>query len=150
MKAKIMLSILFATFLLLSNISVTANEIQSNVKPDTTQKSMEDQLVVVWTSGDKEVAMNMILMYTYNAKKYEWWKDITLLIWGPSQEILSEDKELQDYVSKIQDAGVKVLACKACANNCGVAGNLSDLGIEVKYTGKDLTEFIKNRKVVTF
>lgn len=150
MKAKITLSILFVTFLLLSNISVTANESQSNVKPDTTQTSKEEQLVVVWTSGDKEVAMNMILMYTYNAKKRDWWEDVTLLVWGPSQKILTEDKELQDYVKKIQDAGVKVLACKACADNYSVADKLSELGIEVKYTGKDLTEFIKNRKVVTF
>jgi len=150
MKAKIILTIAFAAFVLAGSISAAASESQSNVKPDTTQAAMEDQLVVVWTSGDKEVAMNMVLMYTYNAKKQEWWQDVTLLIWGPSQEVLTENKEVQDYVKKIQEAGVKVMACKACANICGVAGNLTELGIEVKYTGQDLTEFIKNRKVVTF
>jgi len=150
MKAKIILTIAFATFVLAGSISASGSESQSNVKPDTTQAAMEDQLVVVWTSGDKEVAMNMVLMYTYNAKKQEWWQDVTLLIWGPSQEVLTENKEVQDYVKKIQEAGVKVMACKACANICGVAGNLTELGIEVKYTGQDLTEFIKNRKVVTF
>ncbi|MDZ7775270.1 MAG: DsrE family protein [Bacteroidales bacterium] len=150
MKTKIALSILFVTFLLCSNVNVAANEIQSNNKPDTTQSATEDQLVVVWTSGDKEVAMNMVLMYTYNAKKYDWWEDITLLVWGPSQKILTTDKEVQEYIKKIRDVGVTVLACKACANKYGVANKLSELGLEVKYTGKDLTDFIKNRKVITF
>jgi len=27
------------------------------------------KLLVVWTSGDRDVAMNMVFMYTYNAKK---------------------------------------------------------------------------------
>ena len=51
-----------------------------------------EKLVVVCTSGDRDVALKMVFMYTFNAKKYEWWKEITLLIWGPSSKLLSEDK----------------------------------------------------------
>ncbi|RXQ91588.1 DsrE family protein [Ancylomarina salipaludis] len=109
-----------------------------------------DKLVVVWTSGDKDVAMKMVFMYTYNARKQGWWDDVTLLVWGPSSKLLSEDKDLQDYVNKMRDAGVHVMACKACADQYGVADKLQDLGITVKYAGQDLTKFIKERKVVTF
>ena len=34
----------------------------------------QDHLVVVWSSGDPEVAHKMVFMYTYNAKKNGWWK----------------------------------------------------------------------------
>ena len=109
-----------------------------------------DKLVVVWTSGDKDVAMKMVFMYTYNAKKQGWWDDVTLLVWGPSSKLLSEDKDLQDYVNKMLDAGIHVMACKACADLYGIADKLQDLGVTVKYAGQDLTKFIKERKVVTF
>ncbi|MUP15921.1 DsrE family protein [Ancylomarina euxinus] len=112
--------------------------------------SEADKLVVVWTSGDKDVAMKMVFMYTYNAKKQAWWDDVTLLVWGPSSKLLSQDKDLQDYVKKMMESGVHVMACKACADEYGVADQLIELGITVKYAGQDLTEFIKERKVVTF
>jgi len=115
-----------------------------------TEMSEADKLVVVWTSGDKEVAMKMVFMYTYNAKKQAWWDDVTLLVWGPSSKLLSQDKDLQEYVNKMMESGVHVMACKACADQYGVADQLSELGITVKYAGKDLTKFIKERKVVTF
>jgi len=107
-------------------------------------------LVVVWTSGDKEVAMKMVFMYTFNAKKYEWWDDITLLVWGPSSILLSEDKELQDYVKSMLDSGIKVLACKGCADQYGISDELKQIGVTVRYTGEDLTNFIKEGHVITF
>ena len=122
-----------------------ANEESKEVKIDG-----KDKLVVVWTSGDREVALKMVFMYTFNAKKYGWWKDITLLVWGPSSKLLSEDKELQDYIKEMDKLGVNLLACKGCADLYGVSDKLTELGITVKYTGTDLTEFIKENHVVTF
>ncbi|MFC2107401.1 DsrE family protein, partial [Bacteroidota bacterium] len=117
---------------------------------DTTEIANKEKLVVLWTSGDKEVAMKMVFMYTYNAKKYKWWKDITLLIWGPSAKLLTEDKDLQDYVMKMKEIGVNLLACKGCADLYGISEKLEEIGVTVKYTGTDLTEFIKERHVITF
>ncbi len=110
----------------------------------------EDKLVVVWTSGDREVALKMVFMYTLNSRKFGWWDDVTLVVWGPSAKLLSEDKELQDYIGKIGDAGVTLKACKACADMYGVSEKLEALGIEVKYMG-ELTDYIKEgRNVLTF
>jgi hypothetical protein len=103
----------------------------------------QDKLVVLWTSGDREVALKMAFMYTYNAKKYGWWKDITLVVWGPSSKLLSTDKELQDYMKKIMDTGTTVLACKGCSDLYGVSKQLEDLGITVKYIGVELTTYLK-------
>ncbi len=101
------------------------------------------KLLVIWTSADREAANNMVFMYTFNAKKNGWWKDIRLLIWGPSQKLLVQDGELQDYLKKMKDAGIELLACKACADGYGVAADLQKLGVEVKYTGVTLTEMLK-------
>lgn len=150
MNKKILISLVMS-FMLMMSTNIIAMETQDNkTTKDTTEICEKDKLVVVWTSGDKEVAMKMVFMYTYNAKKYEWWKDITLLVWGPSAKLLSEDKELQDYVKEMSEIGVNLLACKGCADQYGVSEKLEEIGVTVKYTGVDLTNFIKERHVVTF
>lgn len=136
-------------FMLSCGLTTFAQDEKSD-KMEEMKLTKEDKLTVVWTSGDRDVAIKMVFMYTYNAKKYGWWKDITLLVWGPSSKLLSEDKELQDYVKKMKEEGVNILACKACADMYGVADKLTELGIKVKYAGVDLTNFIKDTHVVTF
>ena len=38
-------------------------------------------LVVLWTSGDREVALKMVFMYTLNAKLKGWWEEVILIVW---------------------------------------------------------------------
>lgn len=102
------------------------------------------KLLVVWTSGDRDVAMNMVFMYTYNAKKNDWWENIRFIIWGASTKLLSEDKELQKEIQKMKEIGVEILICKACADIYGVSESFQNLGLEVKYVGKDLTDMLKS------
>jgi hypothetical protein len=109
-----------------------------------------EKLVVLWTSGDRDVALKMVFMYTYNAQINKWWDDITLVVWGPSAKLLTEDAELQEYLGKIIEAGVTVKACKGCADQYGVSDQLEELGITVLYIGKELTDYIKDgRKMLT-
>lgn len=102
-----------------------------------------EKLVVLWTSGDKEVAVKMVFMYTLNSKLREWWKDVSLIVWGPSSRLLSDDAELQEYMARIIKAGVEVMACKACTDMYGVSGKLEEMGIEVKYMGLPFTQILK-------
>jgi len=112
---------------------------------------VNEKLVVVWTSGDKEVAKNMVFMYTLNAKKRSWFDDVTFIVWGPSSELLSNDEELQGIVKEMIDEGVKLEACLRCAENYGVVQRLKDLGIDVKLMGEPLSNYLKeDRKVITF
>lgn len=111
----------------------------------------EGHLIVLWTSGDVEVAKNMVFMYTLNAKLHGWWDEITFIVWGPSSKVLIQENELQTQIKKFIDEGIKVEACRACADNYGVADQLSTLGIDVKYMGEPLTDYIKSDdKVITF
>jgi hypothetical protein len=109
------------------------------------KSSKPEGLVVLWTSGDKEVALKMAFMYSLNSKRFKWgWKDVTLVVWGPSSKLLDEDRELQEYLSRMKEAGVKLLACKKCSDLYRVSDGLRRLGVEVKYMGKLLTEFLRN------
>lgn len=110
-------------------------------------EKMEDnssKLAVLWTSGDPDVAEKMAFMYTYNAKKQGWFDEVVLIVWGPSAKLLTENKMLQDYVKKMQDAGVKVEACMACARMYNVQDQLSEMGIDVKGMGVPLSDYLKN------
>ena len=109
------------------------------------------ELIVLWTSGDLEVAKKMVFMYVYNAKKYEWWEEVTFIIWGPSSKLLADNKDLQKTLRKMKTEGIKLEACKACSDQYGVTEKLKKLGVDVKYMGKPLTEYIKKEyKVITF
>ncbi len=108
------------------------------------EQAKPDKLMVLWTSGDREVALKMVFMYTFNAKKRDWWGQVRFVVWGPSSKLLSEDQELQKGIKEMLDAGVEIQACKACADMYGVSDKLASLGIEVKYMGVPLTNMLKD------
>jgi hypothetical protein len=110
-----------------------------------------DTLVVLWSSGDREVATEMAFMYTLNAKRKGWWKEVILIVWGPSAKLLTEDSELQDRIQEMRETGIGLLACKACSDSYGVSESLERLGIEVKYMGEPFTQMLKDehKKVIT-
>lgn len=110
-----------------------------------------DKLVVLWTSDDPMVAERVALMYTHAAKTAGWFKEVTLIVWGPSAKLISENIKLQDKLKEMQKDGVVIEACIACANAYGVAEELKRLGYDVKGMGKPLTEYLKSgAKVLTF
>ena len=135
-----LISLSIAGLLYFAN-SLSAEGLISGKANETNESS---KLVVLWTSGDREVALKMVFMYAYNAKKNNWWDEIRFIVWGPSSKLLSEDTELQEYIRKMISEGVDVQACKACADSYGVTGKLEDLGIPVKYLGKPLTDLLKS------
>jgi len=109
------------------------------------KKTKPDELVVLWISGDREVALKMAFMYTFNSKRFKWgWKNVTLVVWGPSAKLLAEDKDLQEHIFDMKEKGVKLLACKKCSDLYGVSDDLRRLGIEVKYMVKPLTDYLRD------
>jgi hypothetical protein len=114
-------------------------------------EQVPDKLVVVWTSGDIYVAERIALMYTHAAKTSGWFEEVTLVIWGPSAKLISENIKLQEKVKTMQKDGVIVEACIACSNAYNVTEDLRRLGYDVKGMGKPLTDYLKSgAKVLTF
>ncbi len=131
--------------------SATVNAQEAEESAVKTELKPEDKLVVVWTSGDRDVALSMVFMYVGNAPRFGWWDDVTLIVWGASDRLLAEDEELQEKVKAMAEAGIKLEACKACADMYGVAPKLEELGIDVKYMGDVLSDYIKEgRHILTF
>ena len=114
------------------------------------EKPANEKLVIVWSSADRDVALQMVFMYISASKQLKMWDDITLVVWGPSAKLLAEDEMLQVHIKNMIDAGVVVKACKACSDSYGVSVKLEKLGIIVKYM-KELTDYIKEgRHILTF
>jgi hypothetical protein len=110
------------------------------------------KLMVVWTSGDPDVADKVCLMYTHAAKAYGWFAEVTLVVWGPSQRLLAGDPTIQAKVKAMQNDGVVVQACVACARKLELVEELEALDIDVKGMGVPLSEALKDpaTEVLTF
>ena len=138
-KVMIAITIVLSLYLIVAGgLSKTVSNAQENRGMD------KSKLLVVWTSGDKEVAMKMVYMYTYNAKKQGWFDEVRFLIWGPSSRLLAADKELQEYLGRMKEEGVELLACKACADMYGVSDRLAEMGVDVQYMGRPFTDMLKS------
>lgn len=114
-------------------------------------EAQPSRLAVLWTSGDPDVAHRVAFMYTHTAKKAGWFDEVTLIIWGPSQRILLGDKDLQKEIKAMQEDGVLVEACIACAMSFGIVDELKALGLPVRPMGPPLTKYLKDGwKLLTF
>ena len=104
-----------------------------------------DTLVVLWTSGDIEVAEKIVYMYVPAAKSAKWFDEVIFIVWGPSAKLLSENVKLQEKLKKMQEMGIVTEACVACARMYGVDDDLRELGIDVKGMGVPLSNYLKKR-----
>ena len=101
-------------------------------------------LYVLWTNDNPVTADKMVFMYTINSLLHGWWERVTLIVWGATAQLTSEDSHMQARIEEAREVGVEVVACKACADQLGVSEKLEALGIDVKYMGEPLTDILKN------
>lgn len=103
-----------------------------------------ETLYILWTSGEVETFDEMVFMYALNAKKHGWWERVTVVIWGASARLAGNDEVVQLKIKELIAGGVKVEACKACADDLGVSDLFERLGVEIKYWGQALTKILKS------
>lgn len=129
--------------LLIAMFYLLPSQLFAQTEPQSPTATASDTLLVVWSSGDPEVAEKVCFMYAYNAKKQGWFKEVILVVWGPSAKLLTENEKLQQSIKKMKDAGMILEACAACARMYGVGDDLKELGIDVKGMGTVLTDYLK-------
>jgi hypothetical protein len=118
---------------------------------DVSPVQASDKLVMLLISDDIDAAEKMAFMYGHTAKKSGWFKEVTVVIWGPSAKLISENEKLQEKVKAMMADGIKVEACVACARQYGVDVKLKELGYDVKGMGTSLTNYLKSEnKVISF
>jgi hypothetical protein len=112
--------------------------------------SQKNHLYLLWTNDNMITAEKMVFMYTVNSLVHGWWEKVTIIIWGATAKLVSENTDIQKMIKEAMEAGVHVTACKACADKLGVTETLEKLKIEVKYWGIPLTEILtKEEKLLT-
>lgn len=103
-----------------------------------------ETLYILWTTDNKETFFNMINMYAVNLLKHGWWNKVVVIIWGASARLTGTDARVQLEIMEMIQQGVRVEACKACADNFEVSDVLSKMGVVVKYWGDPLTQLLKS------
>lgn len=111
---------------------------------------MKNELTILWTNADEVTFDKMVRMYATNSIRKNWWEKVTIIIWGHTASLTAESDKVQEGIRELQEVGVKVSACKACADALSVSNALEGLGIELKYWGVGLTEILKeDQKLLT-
>lgn len=102
------------------------------------------KLLIVWTNGDKEVAMKLPLLYGSVVLERGYWDEAHLMVWGPSIKLAAEDAEIQERLKQMRASGVSMSACIVCTDDYSATDALAALGIENTHTGEMLTECLKD------
>ena len=108
------------------------------------EKNMASKVFVILSSGDREVALEVGLVYPLNAKTKGWMDEVKVIIFGPSEKIAANDAEVQAKLKEIQKAGVEVMACKWCADRMNITDKLEAAGIKVVYVGSIISDLLKD------
>jgi hypothetical protein len=105
---------------------------------------MATKLLVILSSGDREVALDVGLIYPLNAIKNRWMDDVKLIVFGPSEKLAAYDTEVQGKLKELMEAGINVIACKWCADRMNITSLIEKAGIKVEYVGPIISQLIKD------
>ncbi len=83
--------------------------------------------------------LNLVKKLIDCKKPYE---DVKLFFFGPSEKVVTEDKEIKDAISNIIKLGVNPYACVNVANAMGVTLKLKEAGFNVLGIGKGIADSV--------
>jgi len=110
----------------------------------------KNKLFILWTNDNFITSEKMVFMYGINAKRRDLWDEVTIIIWGATAKLVSENKVIQELVEEAKLEGVHITACKACTDQLGVTEILEGLGLEVIYQAEPFTKILKDdEKLIT-
>ncbi len=104
---------------------------------------MSHKVLVILGTAEKGKA-EAGAMFAVNALKNEWLDDVKLLFFGPAEQLVLEDPDIQELVRQYHRQGGTAVACRFLAARAGIETDLSDLGLEVEYVGPLIADLIKD------
>lgn len=104
---------------------------------------MSDKVFIMLSSGNKEMATTVGLVYPRNAAKNKWMDEVKVIVFGPAARIVARDPEVQKMLQDCEAAGVEVLVCKWCADKLGVSQAIEQAGFKVLYVGEIMSRLMK-------
>lgn len=105
---------------------------------------MEAKIFVILSTGDREVALEVGLVYPLNAAKEKWMDEVKLIIFGPAEKLAAYDMEVQAKLKELSRAGIDIIACKWCADRMEVTDLLEKAGIKVIRVGAIISQLLKD------
>ena len=104
----------------------------------------KNNLLIVWTNGDKDVGIKFPLLYGSVILERDYWKSAHLMLWGPSIKLAAFDSAIKEKLKEIQNTGVSMSACIVCVEEYEVIKELEELDIQIVHTGELLTTALKS------
>lgn len=104
----------------------------------------KNKLNILWTNDNFITAEKMVFMYAIYSKKADLWDEVSIIVWGATTKLVSENKEVQELIEEAKLEGVHITGCKACADQLGVSEILEGLDIELIYQAGPLTKILKD------
>ncbi len=102
-----------------------------------------EKINILWTTDNKDTIFNMLSMYAINSMKRGFWKHVNVILWGASVKLAGSDTQVQTEILEMLHNGVTIEACKDCADRFNAGDTLLKLGVNVRYMGEPMTEYIK-------
>ena len=105
---------------------------------------MATKVFVILSTADREVALEVGLIYPLNAAKNKWMDEVKVIFFGPSEKVAAYDSEVQGRIKELQSYGVEVIACKWCADRMKITTILEEAGIQVVGVGPVISQLLKD------
>jgi len=105
---------------------------------------LANKVFVLVSTADREVALEVGLIYPLNAAVNKWLDEVIVIFFGPSEKLAANDVEVKGRIKELLDNGVEVLACKWCSNRMDITPLLENLGVRVEYVGSIMSQLIKD------
>ena len=102
---------------------------------------MNAKVLVIISSGEKEKALTG-LMYARNAKERGWMDEVKVIFFGPSENLLVQDEDIEDMAKQISQTE-KPVACKFLSDRDGISEKIEEIGVNVDYVGTIISDLIK-------
>jgi hypothetical protein len=105
---------------------------------------MATKLFILLSSGDKEVALEVGLVYPLSVAKNKWMDEVKVILYGPSEKLAAYDVEVQEKLKELQENGIEVMICKYCADKMNITGILEENGFKVIYVSPIIAQMLKD------
>lgn len=95
---------------------------------------MNNKIIAIISTSEVGKARTGV-MFAINALKHGWLEDVKIFIFGPAEELLLRDAEIQHMLKEYQLMEETVVACKFIADRDGISEGIAALGVSVEYVG---------------
>ena len=101
------------------------------------------KILIILSTAEREKAMAG-LMYAKNTHDNHWFDDVRVILFGPFERLLVEDKEIRDLGAEIFKIIAHPVACNTFADDPVVSDAIKSLGCEIDQVGGIISESIRN------